>query len=129
MESGRQLQTPWLRSPWWDGFWLLSGIWLLLPALLYSIFPETIRIGFAVATLLLWLSHRFATAYTAYCTESFREIVTMQWGRFIVTPALVFTVVLAVLFAPQSAIGASFAERLLFFGTLFFIFNGWKGGN
>ncbi len=60
----------WIRSAWWDGFWILSGLPLGLALLsLPSALPQkTIMLA---ALVLLQTGHLFSPIFLAWCTAAF----------------------------------------------------------
>src|SRR5688572_17109936 len=74
--------NPWLRSAFWDGFWMLSGIWLLGILAFFSSMPDLLKTVLIIFTLALWLSHRFATTFNAFCTPAYRPLLVEQRVRF-----------------------------------------------
>lgn len=126
--STTALGSPWLRSPVWDGFWMLSGLWLLVPALLSPVLPATDQWIIAVAMLVLWLPHRFATAFNAYCLPAYHELIHAQWLRFFVLPAAIFAVTFAFLFLPEGLLPLQLPTRIQVLATAFFIYNSYHFG-
>ena len=86
--------SPWVRGPAWDGFWMLSALWLVPIAIWlahgYSD-PESspLDLLYFGLTALFWIGHRFCSTYLAYCTEAYRPLLRTQPIRFIVLPLLV----------------------------------------
>ena len=82
---------PWVRGPLWDGFWMLSALWLapivLLLAHGYSN-PESspLDLLYFGLTALFWIGHRLSSTYLAYCTEAYRPLLREQPIRFVVLP-------------------------------------------
>lgn len=113
----------WLRSPVWDGFWMLSGLWLLVPVLLSPVLTATDQWIMAVAVLTLWLPHRFATAFNAYCLPAYRNLIHQQWVRFFVLPATIFAATFLVLFLPEAFLPLQLVTRVQVLATAFFVYN------
>src|SRR6266436_1545734 len=73
----RKWPSPWVRGPAWDGFWMLSAIWLV-PIALWLTYgysdPESspLNLFYFGLTALFWIGHRFSSTYLAYCTEAYR---------------------------------------------------------
>src|SRR4051812_48583731 len=67
--------SPWIRGPVWDGFWMMSALWLA-PIVLWLASgyanPEAgpLDVLYFGLTALFWLGHRFCSTYLAYCTEA-----------------------------------------------------------
>lgn len=121
-------KSPWLRSPIWDGFWMLSGVWLIVPIILFAMLPGAVSPLLIIATLILWLSHRFATTFTAFCTPAYRELVRKQFKRFFIFPTVAFLVVFVFVFAPAGLLPLNTLDRILVLGTIFFIYNTYHFG-
>src|SRR5690242_12541067 len=87
----RKGSLPWVRGPVWDGFWMLSALWLAPIVLLlvhgYSD-PESspLDLFYFGLTALFWIGHRLSSTYLAYCTEAYRPLLRQQPLRFVVLP-------------------------------------------
>ena len=128
MDKVIEIKNPWLRSAGWDGFWMLSGIWLLIPLLLCANRPGALQVMLIVGTALFWLSHRFATTYTAFCTPAYRDLVRMERVRFIVWPIIVALLTFAFMFAPNNLIQLDTWGKIQILGTIFFLYNSYHFG-
>src|SRR4030095_9219859 len=90
----RKWASAWVRGPVWDGFWMLSALWLapivllLVPGYSYSESGPLDLLYFGL-TALFWIGHRLSSSYLAYCTEAYRPLLREQPGRFIALPVLV----------------------------------------
>src|SRR5438270_52299 len=86
--------SPWVRGPVWDGFWMLSALWLA-PVIFWLSHgysdPESspLDLLYFGLTVLFWIGHRLSSTYLAYCTEAYRPLLREQPVRFIVLPLLV----------------------------------------
>src|ERR1700741_3191671 len=84
----------WVRGPVWDGFWMLSALWLAPISLLlahgYSN-PESspLDLLYFGLTALFWIGHRLCSTYLAYCTEAYRPLLRAQPIRFVALPLLI----------------------------------------
>ncbi len=109
---------PWVRGPLWDGFWILSALWLapivLLLARGYSN-PESspLDLLYFGLTALFWIGHRLSSTYLAYCTEAYRPLLRAQPIRFVVLPILVTTGCFALFLPADSALPWTREERLI----------------
>ncbi len=71
---------PWVRGPLWDGFWMLSALWLA-PIVLWLAHgysnPESspLDLLYFGLTALFWIGHRLSSTYLAYCTEAYRPLL------------------------------------------------------
>jgi len=110
--------SPWVRGPVWDGFWILSALWLA-PIVLwlaqgYSN-PESspLDLLYFGLTALFWIGHRLSSTYLAYCTEAYKPLLRAQPIRFIVLPLLVTIGCFAVFLPADSALPWTREERLI----------------
>jgi hypothetical protein len=76
----------WIRSPWWDGFWLLSG----LPIGIGLIFLPT-QDGWALAATIMLLesAHIASPMLLAWTRCELGMIVSREWAKHIVLPPLI----------------------------------------
>ena len=110
--------SPWIRGPVWDGFWMLSALWLA-PIVLWLASgwadPESspLDVLYFGLTALFWLGHRFCSTYLAYCTEAYRPLLRTQPIRFVVLPVLITIGCFAFFLPADSALPWTRAERLV----------------
>jgi len=110
--------SSWVRGPLWDGFWILSALWLapivLLLAHGYSD-PESspLDLLYFGLTALFWIGHRLSSTYLAYCTEAYRPLLRAQPIRFIVLPLLITAGCFALFLPADSALPWTREERLI----------------
>jgi hypothetical protein len=77
----------WIRSPWWDGFWILSG----LP--LGAVLTGTVHLGakpqliILIAVLTFQTGHLLSPMVTAWAHRGYREIMLHRRWKFIAVPA------------------------------------------
>jgi hypothetical protein len=108
----------WVRGPVWDGFWILSALWLA-PIVLWLAHgysnPESspLDILYFGLTALFWIGHRLSSTYLAYCTEAYKPLLRAQPIRFIVLPLLVTIGCFAVFLPADSALPWTREERLI----------------
>jgi hypothetical protein len=114
----RKCSSQWVRGPLWDGFWILSALWLAPIVLLlvhgYSD-PESspLDLLYFGLTALFWIGHRLSSTYLAYCTEAYRPLLSEQPIRFIVLPLLVTAGCFALFLPADSALPWTREERLI----------------
>src|SRR5438552_7433804 len=114
----KESSLPWVRGPVWDGFWMLSALWLAPIALFlahgYSD-PESspLDLLYFGLTVLFWIGHRLSSTYLAYCTEAYRPLLREQPVRFIVLPLLVTAGCFALFLPADSALPWTREERLI----------------
>ena len=114
----RRAPAPWVRGPAWDGFWMLSALWLAPIALWlahgYSD-PESspLDLLYFGLTALFWIGHRFCSTYLAYCTEAYRPLLRTQPIRFIVLPVLVTAACFGLFLPSDMALPWTREERVI----------------
>ena len=128
MSHAEEYQGPWLRSAGWDGFWMLSGLWLLPLLAVSAVVPGALKSGLIVASLLLWLSHRFATTYSAFCTPAYRNLVSEQRRRFLWLPGVIILLTFGFVYAPRTLVPIDSWGKIQVLGTLFFLYNAYHFG-
>jgi hypothetical protein len=113
-----QARSPWVRGPVWDGFWMLSALWLA-PIVLWLASgyaePESgpLDLLYFGLTALFWLGHRFCSTWLAYCTEAYRPLLRVQPVRFVVLPVLITIACFAFFLPGDVALPWTRAERLV----------------
>ncbi len=128
IKKGDGPASHWLRSPVWDGFWILSGLWLLVPVLLAPVLTSTNQWILVAAVYTLWLPHRFATAFNAYCLPDYRSLIHAQWQRFYLLPAAIFAATFVFLFLPELLLPLPLTTRVQVLATIFFVYNSYHFG-
>ena len=118
----------WLRSAIWDGFWMLSGIWLLAPLGAFSGAPSALKSLLIIATLILWLSHRFATTHNAFCTPAYRHLLREQRTRFLMWPLMITLATFGFVFGPRWLVTLDSWGKIQVLGTIFFLYNSYHFG-
>jgi hypothetical protein len=114
----RKCSSAWVRGPLWDGFWILSALWLapivLLLAHGYSN-PESspLDLLYFGLTALFWIGHRLSSTYLAYCTEAYRPLLREQPIRFVALPLLITAGCFALFLPADSALPWTREERLI----------------
>jgi hypothetical protein len=110
--------SPWVRGPVWDGFWMLSALWLA-PIVLWLSHgysdPESspLDLLYFGLTALFWIGHRLCSTYLAYCTEAYRPLLRTQPVRFVVLPVLVTAACFALFLPGDSVWPWTRAERVI----------------
>ena len=128
MSETIQPRNVWLRSASWDGFWMLSGIWLLMPLFVFTRVPHGVQGMLIVATLILWLSHRFATTYNAFCTPAYCSLVRQNRMRFMIWPIAAILSTLGFVFVPNTILPIDTWGKVQVLGTIFFLYNSYHFG-
>jgi TonB family protein len=114
----RKCSSAWVRGPVWDGFWMLSALWLA-PIVLWLAHgysnPESspLDLLYFGLTALFWIGHRLSSTYLAYCTEAYRPLLRVQPIRFVVLPILLTTACFALFLPADSALPWTREERLI----------------
>jgi hypothetical protein len=107
-----------VRGPLWDGFWMLSALWLA-PIVLWLAHgysdPQSspLDLFYFALTALFWIGHRLCSTYLAYCTEAYRPLLRSRPIRFVVIPILVTLTCFAVFLPGDSALPWTREERLI----------------
>src|SRR4051812_39368509 len=108
----------WVRGPLWDGFWMMSALWLA-PIVFWLAHgyadPESGPLDslYLGLTALFWIGHRLCSTYLAYCTEAYRPLLKSEPIRFIAIPFLVTAGCFAILLPTDSALPWSREERIV----------------
>src|SRR5436309_3023352 len=116
--SQSKCSSAWVRGPLWDGFWMLSALWLA-PIVLWLAHgysnPETspLDLLYFGLTALFWIGHRLSSTYLAYCTEAYRPLLREQPIRFVILPLLVTAGCFALFLPADSALPWTREERLI----------------
>src|SRR5258708_33650608 len=114
----RKWSSTWVRGPLWDGFWMLSALWLAPIVMLlvhgYSD-PESspLDLLYFGLTALFWIGHRLSSTYLAYCTEAYRPLLREQPIRFVALPLLITAGCFALFLPADSALPWTREERLI----------------
>jgi len=109
---------PWVRGPLWDGFWILSALWLA-PIVLFLAHgysnPESspLDLLYFGLTALFWIGHRLSSTYLAYCTEAYRPLLRDQPILFVALPILITAGCFALFLPADSALPWTREERLI----------------
>ena len=110
--------SQWVRGPIWDGFWMLSALWLA-PIIFWLAHgysdPESSPLDsfYFALTALFWIGHRLCSTYLAYCTEAYRPLLRAQPIRFVVIPVLVTLACFAIFLPGDAALPWTREERLI----------------
>lgn len=108
----------WLRGPLWDGFWMMSALWLA-PIVVWLAHgyadPESspLDVFYFGLTALFWIGHRLCSTWLAYCTEAYRPLLRTQPVRFVVLPVLITVGCFAFFLPSDEALPWTRAERLV----------------
>jgi hypothetical protein len=94
----------WIRNPWWDGFWFLSGFPLALALVLVAAWSglrlQNVFIFFAVVMTLDTI-HRLTPMWTAWNHPGFRRVMVKKPMKYLAIPAALLAAGVAVGFASQ----------------------------
>ncbi len=121
------LPSPWVRGPAWDGFWMLSALWLA-PIILWlcrgyaNPQDSPLDLLYFGLTALFWIGHRLSSTYLAYFTEAYRPLLRSQPFRFVVIPLFVTAGCFAVFLPPDAALPWSREERLVALAIIDYVF-------
>src|ERR1700752_3810218 len=108
----------WIKSPAWDGVWVLNPLWLAPLVLLLARGHDDVRASpvdglFFALTVPLWFGHRVSSAWLAYATPAYRPLLATQRLRFVVAPLAIVVACFAVLLAPESVLPVPLTERVI----------------
>jgi len=126
-ESALPLRSLWVRGPAWDGFWMLSALWLA-PIILWLFQGHSdaenspLDLLYFGLTALFWIGHRLSSSYLAYCTEAYRPLLRSQPIRFVILPLLVTIGCFAVFLPSDSALPWNRTERFVVLAILDYVF-------
>ena len=119
--------SSWVRGPAWDGFWMLSALWLA-PIVLWLSYgyskPEEspLDLLYFGLTALFWIGHRFGSTYLAYFTEAYRPLLRSQPVRFVVLPLLITAGCFAVFLPADDTMPWSREQRLIVLAVIDYVF-------
>lgn len=119
--SRTQLQSLYLRSPLWDGFWLLSGFWLSFGMLLLPL--AQVQTLLLPLTLGFWIAHRLSSVYVALCVVEYRTVLKKRRAYFFGLPALWLGFLMLFLLPPESVIPLSRFWRFALLGAADYFFS------
>jgi hypothetical protein len=119
--------STWIRSPVWDGVWMLNAVWLVPVALwlahgYFDAAASPLAVLYFGVAALFWLGHRFGSAWLAYCTEAYRPLVRQQPVRFVVFPLVVTAACFAVFLPADDAFPWTRQERVVAMAILDYAF-------
>src|SRR5215831_2115024 len=102
----------WIRSPWWDGFWLLSGLPIGLVIMLTC--PGKV-FALACAIMILDTAHIVSPLLLAWSQPQLRAIVRREWGAHLLFPAII--VLLCLKLDMATILGLGFAWNVYHYGA------------
>jgi len=111
--------TPvWIKSPAWDGVWILSALWLVPLTLALAGMQAGAGTGpldslYLIITALFWIGHRLGSAWLAYGTEAYRPSLRAHPVRFLLFPALVTAACFAIFLPGDTALPVTRTERFI----------------
>ena len=106
----------WVRNPWWDGVWLLSGLPIGIVLMLFVPSPHILPM--AISIMILETGHVVSPMILAWSKPGLRRIVCREWGKHIVAPAALMA---GCLLLPWSIVfGVYFVWNIWHFGMQIF---------
>ena len=106
----------WVRNPWWDGFWLLSGLPIEIVLMLFV--PSVHIWQMAVTIMILETGHVVSPMILAWSKPGLRRIVRREWGKHIVLPVALMG---GCVYLPWAVVfGVYFAWNIWHFGMQIF---------
>jgi hypothetical protein len=106
----------WVRNPWWDGFFLLSGLPIGIGLMLFV--PSQHIWYMAAAIMLLETPHVVCPMIVAWSKPGLRRIVCREWGAHIVLPFLLMAGCIRLPW--EHVLGVYFAWNIWHFGMQIF---------
>ena len=112
-------RNPWVRSPTWDGCWILNTLWLAPIAWWLARGQEdpsstNLFWIYLVLSFCFWIGHRLSSTYLAYCTPAYRPLLRSQRVRFVWLPLGIVIAVFAILLPADDALPWSRATRSMY---------------
>ena len=119
--------SPWVHGLGWDGFWMLSALWLAPVVLWLSrgyADPQEgpLDLVYFGLSALFWIGHRLCSTYLAYCTEAYRPLLRSQPLRFVVVPLAVTAACFAVFLPSDAALPWTRGERVVALAIIDYVF-------
>lgn len=106
----------WIRGPWWDGFWILSGLPIGMVMMLFVSNPHVRPI--VITVMVLETAHVVSPVILAWSKPGLRRIVRHEWRKHIAAPAGLMA---GCLLLPWSMVfGIYFAWNIWHFGMQIF---------
>lgn len=115
------MQSPWIRSPRWDGFWILSGFWL--PSLFLLLPLQSTKPLILGITLCFWIGHRVSSLYLALGVGEYRGVLSSRKGYFFVLPCSLLVLLMAFVLIPEPLIPIPRLSRFLALGLADYFFS------
>ena len=112
--------NPWVRSPSWDTFWILSPLWVApvvwFTSRRYEVSPYEADFFWVmlVLTFGFWIGHRVSSTYLAYCTSAYRPLLRSQRVRFLWVPIGIVVFTVGFLTLPDDALPWTRARRRIY---------------
>src|SRR5215471_17219051 len=103
--------SPWIRSPTWDSFWMMSGFWI--PTLFFLLPLNEAKPLVILFTLLFWMGHRISSLYLGFCVGEYGQVLQAKRRYFLGLPLGLLFLLAAFLLAPQSVLPLSLPARFL----------------
>lgn len=102
----------------WDGFWVLSFLWLAPVALILThgeAAPWQGRLDgvYFALSIGFWIGHRVSSTWMAYFTSAYRPLLETQRTRFVWVPLGILVAVFAILLPPDDALPWTRTERVI----------------
>lgn len=120
LTAGSAVARPstWVRSPLWDGVWVLNALWLVPIAFWlahgYRDPKESpLDVFYFGLTALFWIGHRLGSTWLAYCTEAYRPLLRSEPVRFVLLPLVVTVACFAIFLPADDALPWTRWERFL----------------
>jgi len=115
----------WIRSKWWDTFWVLSGFWLLIPYIIQLGDPTRLYLFHISLLILFWMGHRYGTVFIPFCLAEYEQLVHKQKSRFVYFPFSIFFGTIIFLLIPESFLPLNQITRVKILVFIRFYFDLW----
>jgi hypothetical protein len=103
------MKIAWIRSPWWDCCWVLSGLPLGIllsavpTALAFSRYPyDRFLLGIFIITVPLQVAHVASPLLAAWLNPGFRRVMLSRPTQFVLWPTIIFMVCIMIGVATQT---------------------------
>ena len=83
----------WIRSAWWDGFWILSGLPMGMALMLA---PPVVLLLFFTLVVLLETGHSLSPIVLGWSHAGFRQLILAQRKKYVLLPTMIFGIALGV---------------------------------
>lgn len=119
--AGPAVSGLWIRSPGWDGVWMLSGFWV--PTLLILMPLPRAQALIVGLTLCCWIAHRISSLYLGLCVSEYREVLRARPGYFLSLPLGLLAATMVFVLCPESLLPLPRLERFVLLALIDYFFS------